>query len=1857
MSGFTLTANINIQKPGNLDQVSKLIQQKVGNINSTINVSIGSKSKKDLDQLNNSMRGLTSSAKVTQSSLNKFSKDSKGLSSDLKRVKKDTDNASSSMFSFGRQTAITVRRFGAYTLATAGFFKFVTAVKSGIVESIKFQDELIKIRQVTGESLFALKNLTDEIDRLSTSFGVTSFELLSASRVLAQAGLNAKEVRIALEALAKTDLAPTFDNINKTTEASIALMRQFGIGVGQLEAKLSSINAVASKFAVESGDITSAIQRTGGAFAAAGGSIEELIALFTSVRATTRESADSIATGFRTIFTRIQRTRTQNALQTLGVDLREFGDEARKQGREGLFVGPYKAVQRLSEALNQLDSSDPRFAQIVEELGGFRQISKVIPLIQQFATAENALGVALRGTNSLTEDAEKRQESLIIQLKKVREEFQVLLRTISNNNVFKQFTDAAIFLTRNLITLAETLEKLSIPLALLFAVRGGSSGRQFVKGLTTQVSTNKVVPFASGGVVRGFGNKDSELIAAMPGEFVVRKDSVKKYGTEFLHNLNEGRIKKFAKGGIVGGAGPGLAAAGVAALSFTNFEKQNKEIILAVGIFVAQMFILNKVLLTSSKAHERLNNSLDKFTNSIKKKETGVKESKESLGLSKNQLEEVKNVEKSIVSEYKLKAEEIKRNFKIRQDTANFFKKSGLEVPKGVEKSRSATNIQLKNLQIERDKKIKNLDIESFKKELAKNEILLKQKEQELQSRKALEEKAKQQIKNIERFNIGVSAAASALVSFGTFVSKLAKEDLSKLRSGENINVDSARRKFVGGETATSTGVAAAGGLAVVQLLSNIVKINPLIGGIIVGLTAAGTAIYSYVNAQTEFEKQLRSIDIEQTADRLGDALKKLETNLDARTFSFDVNRSLDALISSLRVETDIDNRDSIRSSLDSSVSSLIDFVKKVKSQSKTIDEFSSAVSDSTLQFIASKTNKTLEEYRKSIFDSIRLQKEQNDSLRKVLNSQRQEELGIISQRALNVAANLASDNLNKFSTALIDTINRTEYYFGQGISDVFERISSGVSGQGDENRLFKFSSNFGEASELLAQKSIEAARAINILPSILLESRAQDPLGQGTGAFADRISDSLTKAGIGPQITNAIVDQINNIIGPEQRDQSIVERIAKDFIGVFDEISKGIVERNKDTFNSLESSTNAALKRFADGLDNVNKKLESIFNKRLDIIGNKEFFNNVLGGVFGRDNRTIIDNERRIEQERNLLFTGGKNQQQLFGDLDSSQQKQIQLRLQLSQTQEIEKRKELIKSLKEQEQVSDRAKRALEFLADVSKRTADLQRRLSDETNQRLGLRNIAADIAFATPQERARQGLIVEQGRRALAAENIEIIPPNLRKEVLSFFKSVGNIRLGGLGGLTGEEAIDKILKGQFKQLGLDPQGVVDPNKKEIELLDKIREEVSKANDIQAGLIEREENENKQFIIELDKSFTNFLTQLNKEISSIFQKETEIRSKLVAGDRDIAVGQLRTLGGISQISGTDPKIVITFLDQIKKTSDDLQRISNIERFLTSDISTKDIGSFFSEEDALENFSDLIDFIEKNNKDLASLLRERLNEGLFADTIEELSKTKKVIGAGPGGSFVVSKEDQSAKIVFDAIQKEIKNLEVERTRATKDQEKLQKEVGGEEVFSRILGDIDRLTKLRDSLPVGADPKDLQREITKLTQQLVILNQERNRQGMSSGGFVGSGRSNVDTIPAMLANGEYVIKSSSVAKYGKNFFDQINKGNLKGFNKGGIVNKPKSSSVNLNPMGIIQLNDFNIAISKFNSSALELSRALSSFPSTISMTANHRVEVVINGAQVLSQLEPTISKMVVASTNRELNRFIDQKFPEVGPLV
>ena len=204
MSKFVLTAQLQLQAPTNTRQVVTQMQKQLGSavnipINPVINTSALANAQKQLTQVS-----------VAAGS-----------------VSKNLRGASRSAESFGSALGAAARRFASITLATGFFLGITRAMGAAVGRAVEFEKEMLKISQVTGKSVRSLQNLSGEVTRLATTFGVSSEEILSAARTLSQAGLAADQVTKSLRILTQTDLAATFDNIADTTEGAVALINQF----------------------------------------------------------------------------------------------------------------------------------------------------------------------------------------------------------------------------------------------------------------------------------------------------------------------------------------------------------------------------------------------------------------------------------------------------------------------------------------------------------------------------------------------------------------------------------------------------------------------------------------------------------------------------------------------------------------------------------------------------------------------------------------------------------------------------------------------------------------------------------------------------------------------------------------------------------------------------------------------------------------------------------------------------------------------------------------------------------------------------------------------------------------------------------------------------------------------------------------------------------------------------------------------------------------------------------------------------------------------------------------------------------------------------------------------------------------------------------------------------------------------------------------------------------------------------------------------------------------------------------------------------------------------------------------------
>ncbi|NDB61768.1 phage tail tape measure protein, partial [bacterium] len=281
-----IQATITLRTPANTQRIVQDIRRQLSGINASVNINLGTNTTRNLGNTNRLLTTLNRTLQNTQAyannataainalstalnaantaannlprNINAANNASQNLTRNLNQTANQARQCRTEFEEFGRQSALAIRRFAAFSVATGSFYALSNAISASTKEFITFDRELVRIAQVTDTNLASLGKLEKEITTLATKYGIASSSLIQVSTTLAQAGLTARETEKALKALALSAVAPSFDNMNETVEGSIALMRQFGISVNNLESALGSINAVSAKFAVEASDIITA---------------------------------------------------------------------------------------------------------------------------------------------------------------------------------------------------------------------------------------------------------------------------------------------------------------------------------------------------------------------------------------------------------------------------------------------------------------------------------------------------------------------------------------------------------------------------------------------------------------------------------------------------------------------------------------------------------------------------------------------------------------------------------------------------------------------------------------------------------------------------------------------------------------------------------------------------------------------------------------------------------------------------------------------------------------------------------------------------------------------------------------------------------------------------------------------------------------------------------------------------------------------------------------------------------------------------------------------------------------------------------------------------------------------------------------------------------------------------------------------------------------------------------------------------------------------------------------------------------------------------------------------------------------
>jgi TP901 family phage tail tape measure protein len=285
--------------------------------------------------------------------------------------------------------------------ASAGAVYAVQRAFGEVVKAtIQVEKSLTDINVVLNASARDLGAFGKELFGIAKNTGQGFDQVAKAATEFARQGLGIEETlkrtsdALILSRLSGLDAARSVE----TLTAAVNTFSRAGLTSTQIINKLANVDAA---FAVSTGDLAEAISRVGSTAQDVGVDFDQLIAIVTAAQQTTARGGAVIGNSFKTIFTRLQRTDTLDALEGVGIAVKDL---------QGNTLPAVQILKNLSDVFYTL--SDAQRASVAETVGGVFQINILRAALSDLTKEYSVYNGALNTARSATDQAIQRNEAL-----------------------------------------------------------------------------------------------------------------------------------------------------------------------------------------------------------------------------------------------------------------------------------------------------------------------------------------------------------------------------------------------------------------------------------------------------------------------------------------------------------------------------------------------------------------------------------------------------------------------------------------------------------------------------------------------------------------------------------------------------------------------------------------------------------------------------------------------------------------------------------------------------------------------------------------------------------------------------------------------------------------------------------------------------------------------------------------------------------------------------------------------------------------------------------------------------------------------------------------------------------------------------------------------------------------------------------------------------------------------------------------------------------------------------------------------------------------------------------------------------
>lgn len=430
----SLTNNSGLQLNKDLLQASSTAQQLKINLQSAFNTQTG---KLDLVAFNNSMKQAGLSITKYRDALLALGPSGQQAFNQLQQSIMTADAPLTRINSKMADLATSLKNTVKWQLSSSLIHGFMSSINQAFSYAENLNGALNDIRIVTGASADEMAKFATQANLAAKSLSTSTKTYADAALIFYQQGLGDAEVKERTDAVIKMANV-TKDSASEVSSYMTAIWNNFDDGSKSLEHYADVMTALGAATASSTAEIAAGLEKFASIGKTIGLSYDYATSALATIVAQTRQSADTVGTGLRTIFSRLQGLSLGETLED-GVDLNKYSKALSTVGVQILDAsGNMKNMDAILESLADKwgTLSQAQKTALAQTVGGVRQYTTLIALMDNWKSMETNLATAQGSSGSLQEQADIYAQSWEAAKNRVKASAEDIYTSLINDDFF-----------------------------------------------------------------------------------------------------------------------------------------------------------------------------------------------------------------------------------------------------------------------------------------------------------------------------------------------------------------------------------------------------------------------------------------------------------------------------------------------------------------------------------------------------------------------------------------------------------------------------------------------------------------------------------------------------------------------------------------------------------------------------------------------------------------------------------------------------------------------------------------------------------------------------------------------------------------------------------------------------------------------------------------------------------------------------------------------------------------------------------------------------------------------------------------------------------------------------------------------------------------------------------------------------------------------------------------------------------------------------------------------------------------------------------------------------------------------------